>query len=362
MNRRRIVLSIGVIVVVISLLFVSISLLRVFTPPANTWAFEMTQVDVMQNLGFYGSGVVVGIVDTGVETSHQDFESSSFIGWNDTLNGELFCYDDCDHGTHIAGVLAGRGSTQGVITQVAVQGICPDAEFIVVKVISCNECMYGGGNDSVIASGIQYCVDHGADIICLSLGKKPERILSNENRLTRDACVRAAQAGVFVVAPAGNDRPYDDGDVSFVSRTGSVIAVGAVDSAGVIASFSSVGHQYPSLQDPDKKPEVVAPGVDLVSTRCAGSYGSMSGTAQSAAVVSGVLALLLDAYPGFRHTGSQNHGEETVELFKDVLAKTAKKIGNLEGLTNGYSHDDSYGYGLIQAFSMYEELGNYYFV
>jgi len=69
--------------------------------------------------------------------------------------------------------------------------------------------------------------------------------------------------------------------------------------------------------------------------------------------------LLLDAYPEYKHDGSKNQNETTTQLFKKIFAETAKKIGNLQADTNEYSHDDSYGYGLIQAFEAYKELAKY---
>jgi hypothetical protein len=75
--------------------------------------------------------------------------------------------------------------------------------------------------------------------------------------------------------------------------------------------------------------------------------------------VAGVLALLLDAYPGYKHDGEKNQNLSTIVLFKQVFAETAEKIGSLIGSTSAMGHDDFYGYGLVQGLDAYEALGRY---
>ena len=359
MDRHRLLKILVIVFVTISILLVSLSLLSFFVPQANSWALNMTQIDRLHGLGFDGTGVTIGIVDTGVDVYHQEFDISSFVAWNDLINGELDYYDDSDHGIHIAGVLASKGSFQGLLSGVNMQGVAPGARLIIVKSISNSDCTYGGGNDSYVADGIQFCIDNDADIICLSLGKKPEDLDIDENSKTAELCTQAINQGVFVVAPAGNDGQNEDGDVAFPSSLDNVIAVGAVGKTGSVSSFSSKGHQYPNTQNPDKKPEIMAPGTGIMSTRSDGAYGEISGTSQAAVYVAGVIALLLDAYPEYKHDGSKNQNENTITLFKDIFAKTAEKIGSLHGQNELYSHNDFYGYGLIQAFAAYEELAKY---
>jgi serine protease AprX len=359
MERRRTLTVFVVLLIVIVLALTALSVVNVCIPKANAWALSITQIERLHELGFNGAGVTIGIVDTGVDITHQEFDSASFAAWNDSVNGKPEFYDDSDHGTHIAGILVSKGSFQGLFSGIKMQGIAPEAKLIVAKSISWSDCVYGGGNDSSIAEGIKFCMDNGADIICLSLGKKPEDANFDETSKTGEACVQALNQGIFVVAPAGNDGRSDDGDVAFPSRLTDVIAVGAMDKSTSVASFSSQGHQYLNAQHPDKKPELIAPGVEILSLRANGSYGEMSGTSQATVYVAGIIALLLDAYPEYKHDGAKNQQERTITLFKDVFAKTAKKIGNLAGQKEIYSHDDYYGYGLIQAFAAYEELGKY---
>lgn len=358
MQNRRIVILI-VILAIISIILASLSIMNMLVSKSNSWASSVTQIDELRALGFDGSGVTIGIIDTGVDISHQEFDISSFIAWNDSINGGMTYYDDEDHGTHIAGILASKGSYQGLFSGIKMNGISSGSKYIVVKAIPHDQYIFGGGNDSSIASGIQFCIDNGADIILLSMGMSPNQIDFSENILTMEKINQAINNGIFVVTPAGNDGQDDDGDVCFPSSVDKIISVGALSKGFFILPFSSKGHQYPDTQNPNKKPELVAPGEGILSTRINGAYGEFSGTSQATAYVAGIIALLLDAFPEYKHDGVKNENETTIQLFKDIFAKTSSKIGNLNGNENEYSHDDLYGYGLIQAFEAYKELAKH---
>ncbi len=358
MISRRVTVLI-VLLVIISLLLVSLSLMSVFVPRSNVWASSVTQIDQLHNLGFDGSKVTIGIVDTGVDTIHQEFDDSSFTAWNDLINHKTTYYDDDDQGTHLAGILVAKGSFQGLFSGINIQGIADNVKIVVAKAIPQNQYLYGGGNDSTISSGIQFCIDNDADIILLSMGMSPEDVDFEYNNETTEVIRQAIDMGIFVVAPAGNDGQDDNGDVCFPSILENVISVGSLSKSNSISSFSSKGHQYPWSEHPNKKPELVAPGEEILSTRINDAYGQLSGSSQAAAYVVGVIALLLDAYPEYKHDESKNQNGTTIQLFKEIFAKTAKKIGSLQGDTDEYSHDDSYGYGLIQAFEAYKELAKY---
>jgi len=358
MLNRRIVILI-VILILISIILASISLISIFVPRSNSRAINVTQIDKLHELGFDGSGVTIGIVDTGVDIRHQEFDAPSFVAWNDSINQNSDYYDDDDHGTHIAGILVSKSSYQGLFSGINTQGIASNTKIIVAKSIPLNQYLYGGGNDSTIADGIKFCIDSGADIILLSMGMSPEDVNFDENSKTMEMIEQAIHNGIFVVTPAGNDGQDDDGDVCFPAIIDTVISVGATSKVNSISSFSSKGHQYPSTQNPNKKPELVAPGEEIMSARIDDAYGELSGTSQAAAYVAGIIALLLDAYPAYKHGGDKNQNETTINLFKQIFAKTARKIGSLNENGDEYSHDDFYGYGLIQAFEAYKELAKY---
>ena len=358
MYNRRLLIFI-VILIIISIMLALFSSISIFIPRANAWTINITQIDKLHELGFDGSGVTIGIIDTGVDIYHPEFESSAFIGWNDSINHRLRYYDDDDHGTHIVGILSSMGSYEGLFSGINIKGISHGVRLIVTKSIPNNQYLFGGGNDSTIADGIRYCIDNGADIIFLSLGMIPDNVKFNEHSKTIEWINNAINRGIFVVAPVGNDGQYDDGDVCFPALIDNVISVGAISKGNSISSFSSKGHQYPSTHNPNKKPELVAPGESILSTRINSGYGELSGTSQATAYVTGIIALLLDAYPEYKHDGDKNQNATTIQLFKEIFAKTAKKIGNLQGNDDEFSHDDLYGYGLIQAYDIYKELAKY---
>ena len=357
LNNRKITLF--VILLVVFIILISISIMIIAVPTSNIWVNNLTQIDKLHELGLDGTEVTIGIIDTGLSIEHQDFDSSSFIAWIDTINHKQQYYDDEDHGTHISGILASKDSLQGVFSGVKMKGVSDNANFVIAKSIPQNQYLFKGGNDSTVSTGIQFCIDNGADIILLSMGLCPDLLDFNEKDKTIEMINYAVEKGIFVVVPAGNDGQNDDGDVCFPATLENVISVGAISKANTVLSFSSKGHQYPDTINPNKKPELVAPGDRIVSTRVNGAYGEISGTAQAAAYVAGVIALLLDAYPEYKHDGIKNNNVSTILLFKEIFAETAKKIGNLINIEEEWSHDDLYGYGLIQAYDAYKELAKY---
>ena len=358
MQRRRMI-SFIIILVLISSILIFFSTLTAFIPPSNSWAIKITQIDKLHNLGFDGSEVTIGIIDTGADITHPEFESTTFIGWNDSINFDTTYYDDEDHGTHLVGILASMGSYHGLFSGINLQGISNGAKVLITKTIPNNQYIFGGGNDSKIAESIRFCINHGVDIILLSMGMSPDTIFFNKTSKTIDMINTAISNGIFVIVPAGNDGQYDNGDVLYPALAENVITVGAVSNSNSISAFSSKGHQYPNTQNPNKKPELVAPGEAIMSTRINSGYGTLSGTSQAATYVTGIIALLLDAYPEFKHDGEKNQNETTIHLFKNIFAQTAKKIGNLLGNEDEFSHDDLFGYGLIQAYETYKELGKH---
>ncbi|MEM0467263.1 MAG: S8 family serine peptidase [Candidatus Thermoplasmatota archaeon] len=355
-RRYIIVLS---ILLILAVSFGYLSLLPYSVPRANQWAEKAVQIDKLHMLGFDGSGVVIGIIDTGVDTQHQEFDDDSFLSWTDLINQKNRPYDDEDHGTHVTGLLIAKGSYEGLISGVNLNGIAPKARILHVKAIPANQYFYDGGNSSIIAEGIQFCVDQHVDILVVSMGVSPEKINFAEKNKVLQALDRAIACGIFVIVPAGNDGQNDDGDVCFPATHPHVISVGSIANNYLISPFSSKGHQYPGTIDPNKKPELVAPGENILSTRIHGSYGELSGTAQAAVYTAGVLALLLNAYPEYKPSCQEDINTTAIHVVKQILAQSAKKIGNLEGAKEIFTHDDWYGYGLIQAYDAYIQLAQY---
>jgi subtilisin family serine protease len=217
-----------------------------------------------------GNGVRVAIIDTGVDCAHPDLNCNLSDGANMT-DASAPPMDDNGHGTHVAGIIAGQGKDGGVF------GVAPRVTLIPVKVLSAD----GSGNLSDVVSGIYWAMTHGAKVINMSLGA-PTSATALEQ-----AVHKAYQAGVVIVAAAGNDgeNASRNGGTSTVDYPGAypwVIAVAASDRKNRIAPFSSFG---PAV-------DITAPGDNILSTVPSG-YEKMSGTSMASPHIAGVAALAI---------------------------------------------------------------------
>ena len=287
-----------------------------------------------------GNGVVVCIVDSGIDTTHSDLADARMGGWKDFVNGRTTPYDDHGHGTSMAGILVANGWLKGVANEV---------ELLVAKALGAN----GSGDDGVVAQAIDWCVASGAHVVSLSLGGAPGILpfsFGGGDRSSGDAANDAIDEGVYVVAAAGNDGgENDDGDVAHPASEASVIAVGGVTLQGTHWSGSSEGDNngrilpLPVLlprNDPDRKPEVVAPAEAVPVLLNDGSWGLADGTSAATVYVTGAIALLLESKPEL--IPSENAGNaENVETVKQWLMDSVTPQEGQAG------HDDQYGYGLL---------------
>lgn len=250
--------------------------------------------------GHTGKGVTVALIDTGV-SPHRDivYPTNRIVGFKDFIKDESEPYDDNGHGTHCAGILASNGfSSKGKYT-----GIAPEASILSVKILDEN----GNGTTSDILSAVQWIIDtkevYKTKVVNFSLGT------TAQYRERKDPLVKAAnraiESGMTVVAAVGNSGPARNTILS--PATGRyVISVGAADdnktpqtSDDFIASFSSRGPTYDRI----RKPDLVAPGVDIMSLsyKNHSGYASLSGTSMATPMVSGVAALLYEQNPNYTH-------------------------------------------------------------
>ena len=295
----------------------------------SQWALDLTEVSDVHALGYSGSGVTVCVVDSGVDLSHPELIGVNLVAWKDFVNDRTSAYDDFGHGTAMAGIIFAGGR---------LPGIAKSAALIAVKAISSS----GSGTDLDVANAIRFCVDPNADgdlgdgahVISLSLGGNARPFLGSA---TEDAANAAMDRGVIVVAAAGNDGEDDDGDVESPASVPRVVAVGAVNRQGVLATWSSRGQNLFTF-DPDKKPEVVAPGVSIATILPDGAYAYVSGTSPAAAFVAGIVALLLGEHPAYRHASA---------LLTDLKFALMRGACGCSG--SPVLHDDRYGYGIVQA-------------
>ncbi|WP_200810922.1 S8 family serine peptidase [Demequina sp. NBRC 110057] len=254
-----------------------------------------------------GDGVVIAIVDTGVDDGHRDLRRQMVRGI-DLVDDDRNPKDENGHGTHVAGIAAAAANDYGII------GAAPDAKIMPIRALDEN----GAGSNSTIAEGIDWAVDHGADVINLSLDETGLLGRIEKGGPVNDAITRADEAGVVVVAASGNA-----GEVGQQYRFGvHVLVVNASNKAGTATYFSNVGDAR----------AVAAPGVDILSTvptyattmfpDGTDGYETMAGTSMASPLVAGVAAQLISA------------GVPSEEVI-DLITDTASNPDGLAGLGNG---------------------------
>ncbi|HEV8360272.1 MAG TPA: S8 family serine peptidase [Candidatus Thermoplasmatota archaeon] len=326
----------------------------------SSWALSITGIQALQDRGLTGKGIKVAIIDTGIDPSHPEFKGLRAV-WHDFVRGQSQPYDDSEvgHGTHVAGIIVAQGDLlQDALNGVRLKGAAPGVSLIIAKAVGGD----GEGKDEDVADAVDFAVAQGAHVIVMSLGGKAGGLLLGTD--TESSVKNAINRGIVVVAAAGNKLNANESqdDVASPASVEGVIAVGAVDKDKRIASFSYKGDDGCALPpsqlgcrtDPDKKPELVAPGVQILSTARDQKYAIADGTSQAAPFVGAAVALMLEAKPDYRAGGSRS-GAAGVEAIKNALARGAEKVGPLAG-QGGMSHDDLYGYGLLRADRALERL------
>ncbi|MDG4771176.1 S8 family serine peptidase [Solwaraspora sp. WMMD792] len=253
--------------------------------------------------GFTGAGVTVGVMDSGVDTGHPDLTDVVIETRNFTDAPEEG--DTTGHGTHVASIIAGSGAASGG----KYQGVAPDAKIISAKVCPAAWC-----DDSAMIDAMHwFAVDKQVPVVNISIGggDGPEIDPLEEavNTLTE-------QTGTLFVIAAGNSGA--ERTVGSPGSADAALTVGAVDRDGTLADFSSRG---PRVGDDAVKPDITAPGVDIVAARAEGTtldipidehYVSAPGTSMSAPHVTGAVALL-----------AQQQQEWTADQFKSTLMGSA---------------------------------------
>ncbi len=283
-----------------------------------------------------GQGVKIGIIDSGVDPEHRFFDPTGYAMPPGFPKGQqrfttakvivarvfapksatapsarvAFSDDDSSHGTHVAGIAAGNADTS--TGQGRVSGVAPRAFLGNYKVfVTTGSGLSPNANSPAIVAAIEAAVADGMDVINFS-GGEPE--IEPSRDIVALALDAAAAAGVVPVVAAGND--YNDlgaGSVSSPANSSRAISVGAVEISGnpvtrTHAEFSSVGPTTISLR---LKPDVAAPGVDVLSSVPGNGWSAFSGTSMAAPHVAGAAALL-----------RQRHPEWTVEQLKSALAQS----------------------------------------
>ncbi len=344
-------------------------------PPDIAWGVSWIGAPLVWEEGYRGQCILVAVLDTGIDYDHPDLTGQMWVnpgeipdnghdddgnGYDDDVHGYDFGNDDSrpfdweGHGTHVAGTIAGDG-TSGTIT-----GVAPEARLMAVKVL--DDAGYGNLDD--VARGVQYAMDNGAQVMNLSLGwwcPTPE-----EREMFREKADATGLAGITMCVSSGNnqcsDRPPHEvgspGDIPppWISPDqpdlGAESGVTTVGANGYqveeIADFSSRGPtdwsqtSYGDWRLCDEavphvgliKPDVTAPGEDILSTRPTwdgGGYVLGSGTSMASPHVAGLAALML----------SKNH-ELLCQDIHRILETSAIDLGDL-------GKDNTYGAGRVSA-------------
>ncbi len=318
---------------------------------------ELMNIPDVWDMGYAGEGIIVAVLDTGVNYNHNDIINRMWThpdypnhGYN-FVNNSHQTMDYHGHGTHCAGTVAGDG-TSGVQT-----GAAPEAQIMALSVLDSG----GSGEESNVWAAIQFAVDNGADVMSLSIGW---RHANNPDRASwRGAMSNALSAGVIASVAAGNEGnamgsnpipsnlrtpgdcppPWMHPDQTTTGGLSAVVSLGATDSQDQIASFSSIGPvswQYVTMYsdypyNPGMgliKPDIVAPGVSVNSLLHSNNsgYTLKSGTSMATPGAAGVMALML----------SKNH-TLLPEQIAQIIEETALSMSTVKSNTFGSGRVDA---------------------
>ena len=298
----------------------------------NQWNVLKVRADQVWDLGYTGAGVIVAIIDSGVNYNHTDIANNMWDGGSeyphhgwDYVNNDDDPMDDNGHGTHCAGTVSSYNSNGKQC------GIAKNAKIMALKTLKQD----GNGNKSNRWKAVQFAIIHNADILNLSLGNSGKGGLWDERIVMENilncgvvASVAAGNVGSTqnqtnypipknIDAPGNCPSPWRHPDQTLAGGHSAAVTVGATTTNDTRASYSSIGpctwtgggsvlpyHDYPWAEnDPDSigliKPDISAPGSGIYSLSHSDNTGyvSMSGTSMATPCVAGVMALMLEANP-----------------------------------------------------------------
>ncbi len=318
-------------------------------PSDVSWGVAAINADrVWNELGVRGKGIVIGQSDTGVDWKHPALrdayrgrDGQHDYNWFDPWTGSKEPWDGAGHGTHTMGTVLGANGI----------GVAPDAQWF-----GCANLVRNIGNPPDYLHCMQFMLApfplggnplrdgdpaRAADISTNSWGCPPIEGCDQGSLL---AAVRALRsAGIFFAAAAGNDGSACDSLATPPGNYASAISVGAIDSGGDLANFSSRG---PVTNSPDGRtaPTILAPGVAVLSAWPGGGYNTISGTSMATPHVAGVVALIWSANPRLR-------GD--IDTTEKIIIETAQPYnGTRTGCGgDGSLPDPESGYGIIDAYA-----------
>ncbi|MXV61519.1 S8 family serine peptidase [Natronorubrum sp. JWXQ-INN-674] len=258
-----------------------------------SWGVERIGADAVEP---DGSGVDVGILDTGIESDHCSLEVAG--GRNFTRDGLSSDYEDRHgHGTHVAGVAGAADNDLGVV------GVAPSANLHAVKVLDDD----GRGRYSELVAGIDWCLSNDIELISMSLGG--ETSSSTVDQVIEDANA----AGHLLVCAAGNEGNPGNGSceaetMQYPATHPDVVAVTAMNEDDTLASYSSVGSAV----------DLLAPGTEVTSATVGNRYAEASGTSVATPFVTGVAALCWQT--------REEDGPGPNDSIRAILGETAEAV------------------------------------
>ena len=281
-----------------------------FDPDDELWVDWQDDMRVIGMPSAWGittgsTDVVVAVLDTGYELTHEDLDAVPIVSRRNIRTGTNNVNDGYGHGTHVAGTIA--SSTNNGL---GVASMAPGVTIMPVKVLDAN----GHGYWSDFLDGVDWAVNHGADIINLSLGSS---LSADQVAAWQPTFTAAWEAGTMVIAAAGNN---NNNTLFYPASFANVLSVSATTNDDTKASFSSFG---PAV-------DVSAPGVFVASTYRDNTYYAMSGTSMATPHVAGLAALIRSLHPEF-----------TIAEVETAIKATAQDLGN-----PGW--DKYFGHGRIQ--------------
>ncbi|MFC0523256.1 S8 family peptidase [Pontibacillus salicampi] len=265
-----------------------------------------------------GAGNVVAILDTGCDVTHPDLKDRIIEGRNFTtdFNQDIYQYTDNNgHGTHVAGTIAATQSNSGVT------GVAPESDLLIAKVLTGS----GQGKMEWIVDAIEYATNwrgpqgERVEVISMSLGGPtdvPE---------LKEAIIHAVQKGISIVCAAGNsgDGRDDTNEYAYPGAYNEVIQVGAINFKRELASFTNTNDEI----------DLVAPGVEILSTYTEGRYAKLSGTSMATPHISGAIALLKNV------TTEQFERKLTeCEIYAQLIRRTVPLGNSKKAEGNGLLH------------------------
>lgn len=250
-------------------------------------------IDKLHMKGIKGDNITVAVIDTGVYGNHLDLKNA-LVKHIDMVENRKNVYDDNGHGTHIAGIILGRG----VMRKGYYRGVAPETRLVSIKALDKN----GKGKIRDVINSINWIINnkdkYGIRIVNMSVGAS--NLDNRDERILIDNVEKMWDEGIVVIAAAGNNGPQRN-SISVPGNSKKIITVGTYDDNKPVYVDKSKNMVNYSGRGPTKecviKPEIVAPGYKIMSCSINGKYETRSGTSMSTPIVSGMCALLLSKYP-----------------------------------------------------------------